>query len=461
MYNRKKVIAASVSMVLAASLSIGGTLAAPASALAAAGSYSSSSLAAANSLSVADMPAELKSSIEWVWNNRMAPAGVKSFKNLIYDQIFAGKGTLNYVVQWQSSKKITLQQRKDMASMLQRQLNNWTKHLQGYDGWPYGDIQVKIVGWAVSDASQIVDKQSNEIVYTDYVIDELSASNPRIPAKLPVAPDALSRFKHYGDPNYSYPGGLSKRFDMYLWGTTNFEGGAGGDWGQRMSDDYILSVLNSNESVIVEHEMGHGFGLPDFYEDADRPPGGFPTSTIMWAGNSQTISNWDIWMFRYTWSQLKKDTSRFPAAGSDSTNVNNKALKAKVTSSYCSPWENVSALNDGFDPAHSNDRSHAVYGNWPQTGTQWVQYDFDQSFTISQTDVYWFKDNQGIDVPKSYKIKYWDGKTWVDVKNASGLGTGTNKYNPTTFTPVHTKSIRVEMTPKSSMSTGILELKVK
>ncbi len=69
---------------------------------------------------------------------------------------------------------------------------------------------------------------------------------------------------------------------MYLWLTSAFQGGAGGDWGQRMSEDYILAIMDNDEVHILEHEMGHGFGLPDFYEDNDRPPGGFPCHTIMW-----------------------------------------------------------------------------------------------------------------------------------------------------------------------------------
>lgn len=420
------------------------------------------SAAAVSSITLADMPANLKSSIEWVWTNRMITEGSTTRKNLIFDQIFAGKGTINYVVRWQSGKNLTLQQRKDLAAMLQRQMNNWTKHLKDYDGWPYGDIQVKIVGWAVANSAQILDKQADEIIYTDYITDQLSTSNPAIPSKLPVAPSALSRFDHFTNPNYVYPGGLDKRFDMYLWATSGFGGGAGGDWGQRMSDDYILSTVNSNEIQITEHEIGHGFGLTDFYEANERPPGGFPVPTIMWAGNSPTITSWDIWMLRYTWSQIKKDASRFPATTDNgNTNLSNIALNASVTSSYVSPWESISALNDGFDPIHSNDRNHAVYGNWPETGTQWVQYTFNKSYTVTQSDVYWFKDNGGIDVPSSYKIKYWTGSAWIDVQNAVGLGTSINQYNTTTFTPVTTTSLRIEMVSKNPASTGILEWKVK
>ncbi|OMF68518.1 hypothetical protein BK143_23680, partial [Paenibacillus peoriae] len=94
------------------------------------------------------------------------------------------------------------------------------------------------------------------------------------------------------------------------------------------------------------------------------------------------------------------------------------------------------------------------------TGTQWVQYDFDQEYTISQTDVYWFKDGAGVDVPKSYKIKYWNGRSWSNVKQANGLGTSADQYNTTTFTPVKTTKLRIEMVSKGSVSTGILEWKV-
>jgi len=139
----------------------------------------------------------------------------------------------------------------------------------------------------------------------------------------------------------------------------------------------------------------------------------------------------------------------------------NVALTATPSTSYCSPWESITALNDGYDPAHSNDRSHAVYGNWNNPGTtQWVQYDFPQSYTISKCDVYWFDDNQGIDLPASCAFKYWNGSSWVSVSNPVGLGVLGNQYNTTTFTPVTTTRIRLEITAKPNYSTGILEWKV-
>jgi hypothetical protein len=142
------------------------------------------------------------------------------------------------------------------------------------------------------------------------------------------------------------------------------------------------------------------------------------------------------------------------------TNPSNIAGQATPSTSYVSDWENISALNDGRDPTSSNDRSSAVYGNWPKTGSQWVEYQFNKQFTISSCDVYWFKDGQGIDVPASYNIVYWDGSAWQYVKNPKGLGTEINKYNTTTFTPVITNAIAIQMNSNGNYSTGILEWKV-
>ncbi|MEN8905649.1 MAG: cellulose-binding domain-containing protein [Clostridiales bacterium] len=259
-----------------------------------------------------DVPEEYKESIEWVWKNRILDENSVSRKNLNFDQAIDGKGTINYIVRWQSSKKVTLEQRQGIETMISRQINNWNDQLANYDGWPYEKLDVKVVGWACVNSSQLLDLQDDEIVYTDYIIDSLSNENSDIPEKLPKAPDKLSRFEHFTDNNYNYPGGFDKRFNMYLWGTTNFEGGAGGDWGQRISEDYILESIDLEEAVIIEHEIGHNYGLTDFYEEDDRPPAGFPEKTIMWAGNSSTITNWDKWMVRYVWTQLKSDTERFP-----------------------------------------------------------------------------------------------------------------------------------------------------
>lgn len=129
----------------------------------------------------------------------------------------------------------------------------------------------------------------------------------------------MSRFDHFAEKGYEYPGGLDKRFDMYMWATQGFPdiGGCGGDWGQRLSDTAYLGMIQNGSLHVLEHEIGHGFGLTDFYggegEIDGFPPGGFPggENSIMMAGSAAKITNFDGWMLRYVWTKIKDDNGRF------------------------------------------------------------------------------------------------------------------------------------------------------
>jgi beta-xylosidase len=128
-----------------------------------------------------------------------------------------------------------------------------------------------------------------------------------------------------------------------------------------------------------------------------------------------------------------------------------------VSASYVSPWESLAALNDGFTPTGSGDRSHPVYGNWPEQGTQWVQYDWASPRTLSRATAYWFDDDQGIDLPASCQVQYWTGSTWANVPGGSPCGVAADTANTITFTPVTTTRLRLSFTSRAGLSTGLLE----
>ena len=288
-----------------------------------------SSMIKANALSVSDMPSDYQYAADWIWTNRIVAENSTARWNTLFDQIIAGKGSINYVVKWQSYRQVTLEQRQQIEVMLSDSINAWTDYLTDYESWPYDHIDVNVVGWAVIDESCILDRQADEIVYTDtkYYDSQYDTSNgvEEIPNLEPYAPDELSRMYHYEhrlDPAfdaYNYPGGLDKRFDMYMWATQGFPsiGGCGGDWGQRLSDTAYLSMLDGSNIHVQIHEVGHGFGITDFYggEGASDgfPPGGFPGngSSIMMAGSSSVITDFDGWLLRYIWTQIKDEAGRF------------------------------------------------------------------------------------------------------------------------------------------------------
>jgi len=136
------------------------------------------------------------------------------------------------------------------------------------------------------------------------------------------------------------------------------------------------------------------------------------------------------------------DTRAAEAAAPAGTNL---ALVATTSTSFVSGHETITALNDGSHPAHSDDKRHGAYGNWPQAGTQWVQYDWSQPIQTNRMDVYWFDDQRGVRLPKACRLKSWDGATFVEVANATGLGLAKNRFNTTTFPEVTTTKLRLEM----------------
>ena len=267
-----------------------------------------------------DFPSQYQYAADWIWNNRIMnedSCGVRSKRyNLIFDQIIANKGELNYVVRWQSTQTITYEQRESFKSFVETGINKWTDYLVGYEGWPYEHVKVNIIGWAVINKNSLLDLHNDEVVWSDTEFDELSNTQPGVPSQLPVAPADLWTFNFFTDRNHVYNG---QSFDEYLWCTQNYGdfGGCGGDWGQRLSDNYYLAAATGNGAPhIYWHELGHGFGQTDFYggEGASDgfPPGGFPGgSSIMMAGSAADITDFDSWMFRYIWYHIKDNEGRF------------------------------------------------------------------------------------------------------------------------------------------------------
>lgn len=132
----------------------------------------------------------------------------------------------------------------------------------------------------------------------------------------------------------------------------------------------------------------------------------------------------------------------------------NLAASATPSTSYVSPWETLGAINDGHTPVSSADHSHGAYGNWNHQGTEWLEYRWPAARTISRSEVYWFDDDLGIDLPASCRLQSWNGSAYVDLP---GCGVAGNTFNPTTFSPVSTTRLRLNITSRIGYSTGVLE----
>ena len=127
----------------------------------------------------------------------------------------------------------------------------------------------------------------------------------------------------------------------------------------------------------------------------------------------------------------------------------------------------VDYIKDGIIPKNNKDSECKRWHWWSHTTLgkpQWIQYDFAESTKVSKIAVYWF-DDTGIGqcrVPKSWKLLYKaaDG-AWKEVSNPSGYETKPWTFNTTTFTPVETTGLKIEIESQPGFAGGIHEWTVE
>ncbi len=139
------------------------------------------------------------------------------------------------------------------------------------------------------------------------------------------------------------------------------------------------------------------------------------------------------------------------------------AYKSKASSSARGKLM-LKALNDQAEPIDSKDQSTNYLHWWPAKDTiEWVQYDFDQPYSISESQVYWYDDKPfgGCSVPASWRLLYKKDNEWIPVKAVTPYPTAKDKYNTVQFEPVTTTSLRMEVQLPKNDASGIHEWIVK
>ncbi|MBZ5858899.1 glycoside hydrolase family 127 protein [Flavihumibacter profundi] len=139
------------------------------------------------------------------------------------------------------------------------------------------------------------------------------------------------------------------------------------------------------------------------------------------------------------------------------------ASKSKASSSQSNP-RMLKGLNDQFEPENSQDHNSVYLHWWPKTDSkEWVQYDFDQEYAVSESMVYWFDDGPfgGCRIPADWKIYYKKDGAWLPVENEGNYEITKDKYNTVHFKTVKTTALKIEVQLPKEHSAGIHEWIVK
>jgi hypothetical protein len=263
--------------------------------------------AATCSSSIPEPPADIASKVEWLWTNKIKPTVTSGQGlNTFFDQLYATNdpGKFQVCIRWDSHSALTPEKRDCIENMLQRHMGQWTTSMKGYDGWPWDTVTLRVSGWAVYSASDLkwtAEENNNVPIYPG----DVSFENA------PQCPQACGRFFHTGKTETwsKCPGGVKNHYDFSSWHSDQMDGmGCGSNWGQRTKADATLSGC-SGQMIIISHEMGHGFYMPDFYDFT--VPGGNP-KCVMVAGSASSPQPYDVWCIRRIYSELKRMPGRFP-----------------------------------------------------------------------------------------------------------------------------------------------------
>ncbi|KAF5679621.1 Exoglucanase 1 [Fusarium heterosporum] len=238
-------------------------------------------------------PSNLAGALKEVWDHEVETySDALGFKNYGWDQVIAGKGQLNVCVRWESSASVTAEQRAKVSTAIQDSYSSWMKWVSGWDNFPYEQVKVNVVGWAVKNKSLLQGSTEGLDIYTDTDAEGI-----------PQCSEKCGRFFHQDGDYSSCPGGAERHYDNSLWLTDGMEGGAGGDWGQRIGREYFMQLLGTKNIHILQHEIGHTFALDDFY---DWTPTG-QDKFIMLAGSATEVTDFDGWMLRNWWYELSRE----------------------------------------------------------------------------------------------------------------------------------------------------------
>jgi hypothetical protein len=246
--------------------------------------------------------------VKWIDESWASQLGnnVKTRKEWLLDSAIQGKGQINVCVRWGATSAPSADLKSNIGSWVEKWFNDWFKNLSGYACFPYSHITAKVTGWAVrkGNESWVSDLDSTTIkVYTD-------VETGSDPPNEPKCADACSFFTADGKGAHSFPscpGGEAFHFDYAMWLDDRLPGSGaaavGGDWGLRMPAADFIS-LKGSASMVVEHEMGHGFGFQDYYDwTQDKPSDG--SLMVIGSTSSQTPTPADVWLLRRTWKEVK------------------------------------------------------------------------------------------------------------------------------------------------------------
>ena len=245
-------------------------------------------------------PADVSAWVDESWDAELGD-NVRGRSAWLFDSVMKGDGEINLCVRWGATTAPSAAMKETLGPSVERWFNDWFTAMGDYGCFPYSDgITVRVTGWAVRPGNEawVADLDDSITVYT-----QTDGEGE------PKCADDCSFFLLWDHEFPRCPGGEAAHFDYSIWldDALPGDGGAaavGGDWGLRMPRSSFEAALDRTSDGVIEHEMGHGFGLQDYYTwNGSRPAGGSIMIVGSSGGGAPTTA--DAWLLRRTWAEMQ------------------------------------------------------------------------------------------------------------------------------------------------------------
>lgn len=162
--------------------------------------------------------------------------------------------------------------------------------------------------------------------------------------------------------------------------------------------------------------------------------------------------------------EIRRHCSHAVFVKDSATALYDVAPGAKVSVDFCSDWENKDGVNnESFEPRSSAVGSGKGWGTYGSRGPEhFLTLTWDAPVAISSEDIYWYCDNGGIKLPKSFSLTYTDADgnenplpLTCDLDGLLNVDT----YNRITHKTVIAKALTVHCKSLRSSSVGIYRIK--
>lgn len=158
-----------------------------------------------------------------------------------------------------------------------------------------------------------------------------------------------------------------------------------------------------------------------------------------------------------TWLGARKEIAESPKG-------KGKMKFAGVAASHTCEHDSVDSLRLPRTPEASTDRIQR-WTSWPQKGQpQWVEIDLGKVVGVDAISVYWFRDYDGIKLPRLWHVKVPVGNEWkpLEIYNTDEYSCLSDVYNTVhPAAPLKTDRIRIAMEAQNAAAVGILSVDVE